>query len=987
MGDGAKRRRIRVETVAIDSPSEPRQSDNLARTGTLSQSGSQQSVHGGSAGRRSDDVATNAEGEKASEDNGYLVHERRSSEVDMRGSGKGRGRGFNRGPQEKPARGSNSGEMDGIRPRGSTAGGRGANQEGRKTEGGGGGVSKGKHKGSGGAMAMASPHQIQLNKQLVAYSSPDEVLRLVRINLSGFNLVNCTTALHRLAKMASGAEAAGRAEDLLARLLQRTVELVGVAGSKCPPQNLANALWACGRLLPAFVADGQSDMRADTGSLVEAARVALLDPARLQQFKGQHMSNIGWSVAKLGGEAAVAFFNSFGAAVAEKAWVFNGQELSMAAWALATSGEVTGVSEIVDAARALDGGGVRALDPQQIATLAWALAKLGIGDDAIFGEIAAAAVKPVSAGSFNSHDLASLAWAFGRREGSANGAEALLEAIGGVVQSRLAEDPGGAFSPRHLSMILWAFAKVGVRCPATTLAITAAASRRVAELGPRDLADIVWAVSFLGLPAAEGFVDAAGRSAKDRSGDFNSQEMLKFLGAFRRAGGDEVVQRALATEQRQLEYDFPALGTSLAHVTLLAGAPGARQGCHGGQVVGAAGDPQRADGRATGTALWEGSFVLAEWLSRLGPQLHLAAQAPGGVGDLVPHKWQLEQKTLRKRATNTKSNLTGVELGAGLGLPSIVAARLGLRMVATDGDDAVLELLHGNAERSGPPPCCEGSLAVKKLLWGPEASTAALGLGDSDGNSVKDIGKSPDLLLAADVVYANDREALTEDLVTTMLHLCGEDTLILVANVRRFPVNHPKGEGRFFARLEHLFERAELPQHCLHKDFQRTGTGSCVIHALRRRRTVVGGEVAPTSSTPIAQVRPDPSRRLKRKTCRQPSPDTSGVGSVETKSKSRRKHTLHKRAFSCGDVADSVSATTAAARRRSRQCGAVARVCDGGGEYVEVKTATAAPVTRLSVVRAGAGSYPQRLRRRKRRLLSKSSARCGTAATQMESCT
>merc|ERR1712226_1748585 len=44
-----------------------------------------------------------------------------------------------------------------------------------------------------------------------------------------------------------------------------------------------------------------------------------------------------------------------------------------------------------------------------------------------------------------------------------------------------------------------------------------------------------------------------------------------------------------------------------------------------------------------------------------------------------------------------------------------------------------------------------------------------------------------------------------------------------------------KGEGKFFMRLENFFERAEVPEHCLHADFQRRGVGSCGIHLLRLR--------------------------------------------------------------------------------------------------------------------------------------------------------
>ena len=54
----------------------------------------------------------------------------------------------------------------------------------------------------------------------------------------------------------------------------------------------------------------------------------------------------------------------------------------------------------------------------------------------------------------------------------------------------------------------------------------------------------------------------------------------------------------------------------------------------------------------------------------------------------------------------------GLELGAGLGLPSIVASKLGAHMIATDGDDAALQLLRCNVARNAPQ--CQ----VKSLLWG-----------------------------------------------------------------------------------------------------------------------------------------------------------------------------------------------------------------------------------------------------------------------------
>ncbi len=58
-----------------------------------------------------------------------------------------------------------------------------------------------------------------------------------------------------------------------------------------------------------------------------------------------------------------------------------------------------------------------------------------------------------------------------------------------------------------------------------------------------------------------------------RLGEFNSQELLKFLGAFGRAGGDEAARLELAAAQRELSYEFPGLNGGA--VRLFAETPGA----------------------------------------------------------------------------------------------------------------------------------------------------------------------------------------------------------------------------------------------------------------------------------------------------------------------------------------------------------------------------------------------------------------------------
>eukprot|EP00913_Durusdinium_trenchii_P031989 g29962.t1 len=100
------------------------------------------------------------------------------------------------------------------------------------------------------ASAMATPAQIQLNRRLTRAETPAEILEVVQKDLQQFNLVNCTTALHRYAKAISqggcgphhdaGQE---RTPKPLGRLLQHLAEMVA-KGKAVPAQNLANALWA-----------------------------------------------------------------------------------------------------------------------------------------------------------------------------------------------------------------------------------------------------------------------------------------------------------------------------------------------------------------------------------------------------------------------------------------------------------------------------------------------------------------------------------------------------------------------------------------------------------------------------------------------------------------------------------------------------------------------------------------------------------------------
>jgi predicted nicotinamide N-methyase len=110
-------------------------------------------------------------------------------------------------------------------------------------------------------------------------------------------------------------------------------------------------------------------------------------------------------------------------------------------------------------------------------------------------------------------------------------------------------------------------------------------------------------------------------------------------------------------------------------------------------------------------------------------------------------------------AERAVSGLSVLEVGCGLGLPSIVAALSGARVLATDWSPDAIELLRGNAEQNEAP------LDVEVVAWSaPEPLLA----------------RAPfDLVLAADVLYERRN---VDELLELLPRLGGE---VLLADPSR----------------------------------------------------------------------------------------------------------------------------------------------------------------------------------------------------------
>lgn len=87
---------------------------------------------------------------------------------------------------------------------------------------------------------------VELNSRLTQAQTCGELISVVSENVAKFNVVNATTALHKIAKtFRATAEKAAEIQPSLELLLARLTKLLPVS---CQPRHLSNTLWACGVL-------------------------------------------------------------------------------------------------------------------------------------------------------------------------------------------------------------------------------------------------------------------------------------------------------------------------------------------------------------------------------------------------------------------------------------------------------------------------------------------------------------------------------------------------------------------------------------------------------------------------------------------------------------------------------------------------------------------------------------------------------------------
>ena len=226
-----------------------------------------------------------------------------------------------------------------------------------------------------------------------------------------------------------------------------------------------------------------------------------------------------------------------------------------------------------------------------------------------------------------------------------------------------------------------------------------------------------------------------------------------------------------------------------------------------------------------GAVLWDGGIVLTALLASLPPAALL--------GEVV------------------------VELGAGVGAPSLAAAKRGARVISTDKEAAVRGVLQQNVERNGVlSPSCRlppepGKVALQVLEFGTEegdAAAAALADAVVGGSELSSFSSSApasapaaiaagrgagiDLVLAADCVYSDgdgespDPEALCRAAARLLMRRGGSRSAVAAAS-------SAAGEGKREGREEE--EKLLLSPPCSSRVWLASEERDAGTHALFER--------------------------------------------------------------------------------------------------------------------------------------------------------
>ncbi|CAE8616158.1 unnamed protein product [Polarella glacialis] len=301
------------------------------------------------------------------------------------------------------------------------------------------------------------------------------------------NLVNFSTAIHRLARLSAanpGSDAALRRAPTLKTMLIGIASAFSQAG-KDPslPQSLSNVTWSIATL-----------RIVDTRILELAASLAVLN---MKDFKNFELSSLLWSYAKLGtADSMVAVVGPlFRAATNRLIACSKGagfRSLATAAWAFATARQASQrlfrcISQ--EACTCLS-----TANSQEMANLIWACSTVGHKDEVLFNCVAQECVPRLE--EFKAQELSNTFWGFASND-------FYHEAF---FQKALALAQDLHLQPQHMANIIWAAARLKRKHPASRAAVLRLipkCGKGINAFKPQEIASVAQGVAKIFTPEAE----------------------------------------------------------------------------------------------------------------------------------------------------------------------------------------------------------------------------------------------------------------------------------------------------------------------------------------------------------------------------------------------------------------------------------------------------------------------------------------------------
>lgn len=320
-----------------------------------------------------------------------------------------------------------------------------------------------------------------INSQIITASESGlpHLMATIVLHLPQMNLVNLSTAVHRVAKLTSndtGASVHVRAMPAFDELLTTIVGSLGmIDASEAQPQSLSNVAWSL------------ATMRFVHRPLLQV--VAALAVTNISCFKPFELSTMLWALAKLStidnsSWCMKPVFQAAATHIMKNIPEFGFRCLATTAWAFATARQRHARLFRCIGAQMVPMAHVA--NCQEIANTAWAYGTADFHDDVLFTELAEKAITRLD--EFKPQELSNMLWGF-----ATNGFfhEAFFTRASVVTQHM-------DLQAQHLANILWAFVRVRPRHPVTHGTIQAllpSCTRQIQTFKPQEVSSTALAVA------------------------------------------------------------------------------------------------------------------------------------------------------------------------------------------------------------------------------------------------------------------------------------------------------------------------------------------------------------------------------------------------------------------------------------------------------------------------------------------------------------